>query len=67
MSYGPNYVDSYKGAAPYVDKIIKGEKPANLPIDQSSRFEFLVNLKTARLLGLQFPANVANFASEIIE
>jgi hypothetical protein len=43
MSYGPNYFDSYKAAAPYVDKILKGDNPADLPIDQSSRFEFVVN------------------------
>jgi putative tryptophan/tyrosine transport system substrate-binding protein len=53
MSYGANFFDSYKAAAPYVDKILKGEKPADLPIDQSSRYEFIVNLKTAKTLGIE--------------
>jgi putative tryptophan/tyrosine transport system substrate-binding protein len=67
MSYGPNYFDSYKAAAPYVDKILKGGKPADLPIDQSSRFEFVVNMKTAKMLGVEIPASVLGFANEVIE
>jgi putative ABC transport system substrate-binding protein len=67
MSYGPNYFDSYKAAAMYVDKILKGEKPADLPIDQSSRFEFIVNLKTAKLIGVEVPTSVVGFANEVIE
>jgi putative ABC transport system substrate-binding protein len=67
MSYGPNYFENYKAAAPYVDKILKGEKPADLPIDQSSKFEFVVNLKTAKTLGVEIPASVLGFASEVIE
>jgi putative ABC transport system substrate-binding protein len=67
MSYGPNYFETYKGAAPYVDKILKGEKPADLPIDQSSKFEFVVNLKTAKALGVEIPTSVLGFASEVIE
>jgi putative ABC transport system substrate-binding protein len=67
MSYGPNYYDSYKATAPYVDKILKGTKPADLPIDQSSRFEFVVNMKTAKLLGVEMPASVLGFATEVIE
>jgi putative ABC transport system substrate-binding protein len=67
MSYGPNYFDSYKAAAPYVDKILKGAKPADLPIDQSSRFEFVVNLKTAKMLGIEIPTSVLGFATEVIE
>jgi putative tryptophan/tyrosine transport system substrate-binding protein len=55
MSYGPNYFDSYKAAASYVDKILKGGKPADLPIDQSSKFEFVVNMKTAKMLGVEIP------------
>jgi len=51
MSYGPNYFDSYKAAAAYVDKILKRDNPADLPIDQSSRFEFVVNMRTAKTLG----------------
>jgi putative ABC transport system substrate-binding protein len=67
MSYGPNYFETYKAAAPYVDKILKGDKPAGLPIDQSSRFEFVVNLKTAKLLGIEIPTSVLGFATEVIE
>jgi putative tryptophan/tyrosine transport system substrate-binding protein len=67
MSYGPNYFDSYKAAAPYVDKILKGDKPGDLPIDQSSRFEFIVNMKTAKMLGVEIPMSVLGFASEVIE
>jgi putative ABC transport system substrate-binding protein len=67
MSYGPNYFDSYKAAASYVDKILKGAKPADLPIDQSSRFEFVVNLKTAKMLGIEIPTSVLGFATEVIE
>jgi putative ABC transport system substrate-binding protein len=67
MSYGPNYFDSYKVAAPYVDKILKGVKPSDLPIDQSSRFEFVVNLKTAKMLGIEIPTSVLGFATEVIE
>ena len=67
MSYGPNYFDSNKAAAPYVDKILKGDKPADLPIDQSSRFEFVVNLKTAKMLGIEIPTSVLGFATEVIE
>lgn len=67
MSYGPNYFDSYKAAASYVDKILRGDKPADLPIDQSSRFEFVVNLKTAKILGIEIPTSVLGFATEVIE
>jgi ABC-type uncharacterized transport system substrate-binding protein len=67
MSYGANFFDSYKAAAPYVDKILKGDKPADLPIDQSSRFEFVVNLQTAKKLGIEIPTSVLGFATEVIE
>jgi putative ABC transport system substrate-binding protein len=67
MSYGVNFFDSYKAAAPYVDKILKGEKPADLPINQSSRFDFVVNLKTAKMLGIEIPTSVLGFATEVIE
>lgn len=67
MSYGPNYFDSYKAAAPYVDKILKGDTPADLAVDQASRFEFVVNMKTAKLLGIEIPPSVLGFASDVIE
>jgi putative ABC transport system substrate-binding protein len=50
-----------------VDKILKGDKPADLPVDQSSKFEFIVNLKTAKMLGVEIPTSVLGFASEVIE
>jgi len=50
-----------------VDKILKGDNPAELPIDQSSKFEFVVNLKTAKILGVEIPASVLGFANEVIE
>jgi putative ABC transport system substrate-binding protein len=67
MSYGPNYFESYKSAAPYVDKILRGQKPADLPIDQASRFEFLVNMRTAKMLGIKIPLSVSGFANELVE
>jgi putative ABC transport system substrate-binding protein len=67
MSYGSNYFDSYRATATYVDKILKGARPADLPIDQSSKFEFVVNLKTAKLLGVEIPTSVLGFATEVIE
>src|SRR6201981_306057 len=67
MSYGASFFDSYKAAAAYVNKILKGENPADLPIDQSSRYEFIVNLKTAKTLGIEIPTSVLGFATEVIE
>jgi putative ABC transport system substrate-binding protein len=67
MSYGPNYFESYKSAAPYVDKILRGQRPADLPIDQASRFEFLVNMRTAKMLGIEIPLSVSGFANELLE
>lgn len=67
MSYGPNYFASYKASASYVAKILKGENPADLPIDQSSRFEFIVNMKTAKTLGIEIPPSISAFADEIID
>jgi putative tryptophan/tyrosine transport system substrate-binding protein len=67
MSYGPHYFDSYKAAASYLDKILKGDKPADLPIDQSGRFEFVVNLKPAKMLGIEIRASVLGFATEVID
>jgi ABC-type uncharacterized transport system substrate-binding protein len=67
MSYGPSYEDMHKRAAIYVDKIIKGAKPADLPIEQPSKFTFVVNLKAAKALGVTIPPSLLTLADEVIE
>ena len=67
MSYGANLVDMYRQAANYVGKILKGEKPGDLPVQQPSKFEFVINMKTARVLGLSVPYSVQLLADELIE
>ena len=67
IAYGPDLVPSFRSAAGYVDRILKGEKPADLPVQASTKYELVVNLKTAKALGLDLPASVLARADEVIE
>ena len=67
MSYGPNYFDLFRLAASYVDKILKGTKPADLPVEQPTTFEFGLNLKTAKALGIDIPTSILVRATHVIE
>jgi putative ABC transport system substrate-binding protein len=67
MSYGADYVDLYRRAAVYVDKILKGAKPANLPVQQATKFEFVINLKAAKQIGLTVPVRMLERANQAIK
>ena len=67
MSYGVDYDDLYRRAAVYVDKILKGAKPADLPVQQATKFEFVINLKAAKQIGLTIPPDLLERANKVIK
>jgi putative ABC transport system substrate-binding protein len=67
MSYGPDPIDLTRRAATYIDKILKGTKPADLPVEQASKYQLIINLKTGKALGLTIPESFLLRADEVIE
>ena len=67
LSYGPDRIDLYRRAAGYVDRILKGEKPADMPVQAPTKYQLVINLKTAKTLGLDVPVHLQQIADEVIE
>jgi putative ABC transport system substrate-binding protein len=67
MSYGPNYTNEFRRAADLVDKVLRGTKPGDIPVEEPTKFEFVINLTTAKALGLTIPASYLSLADELIE
>jgi putative tryptophan/tyrosine transport system substrate-binding protein len=67
LSYGPDRIDMYRHAAGYVDRILKGEKPADMPVQAPTKYQLVINLKTARALGLDVPVLLQQIADEVVE
>jgi putative tryptophan/tyrosine transport system substrate-binding protein len=67
ISYGPDYIEQFRRAASYIDRILKGEKPSDLPVQAPTKFEFVINRKTAKALGVTIPDKLLALADEVIE